>query len=701
MSSRLADRLQTARRRRFIGRSTELALFETAVAAAELPFFLLYVHGPGGVGKTALLMQYARLAEQAGAIALTVDARNIEPTPEAFLASLCLGLGIDPTQSPVEAMEQRLDRHVLLLDTYELLAPLEGWLRDVFLPQLPDNTLTVLASRHAPAPAWRADPGWQPFVRALALRNLTPEEGRDYLAQRNVPAGEMDKVLEFTHSYPLALSLVADLYDQRPGFRFNPSEAPDVIKLLLEQFLQRVPGPAHRAALEACALVRVTTESLLAELVALPDAHELFEWLRGLSFMQTRPGGIFPHDIAREVLAADLRWRNPGWYAELHRRARVHYTQRLQTTQGAEQQLALFDFVYLHRDNPAVRPFFEWQSSGRTLPDRLHEGDVETLTTMVTRHEGVESAHLARYWLDRQPENVIVFRDHEGQPAGFMMLLALEQSNERERAADPAVAKAWDFLRLGAPLRAGESATYFRYWLAVDTYQGVSPTQSVIFINMVRHYFTPGLAYTFYACSDPVFWQPVFAYAELERLPDLDFAVDGRTFGVYGHDWRAMPPMAWLELLGQREIAMTPQAVKLPAPTVRLMVLSQEAFVEAVENALRDLMRPDVLRGNPLLRSRTVQSRIESTAGDVERVAALRGLLKAAAEQLQLSPKENKYFRAVYHTYIQPAPTQEQAAELLDVPFSTYRRHLKSGMMRIAEILWQAEVGSAEKVSSE
>lgn len=697
MTSRLADRLQDARRRRFIGRTAELALFEVALAAAELPFFLLFIHGPGGVGKTALLAQYALLAEQAGAIPLAIDARNIEPTPETFLAALSVALGHAPDQSPVEVMAQRLDRYVLLVDTYELLAPLEGWLRDTFLPQLPENTLTVLASRHALAPAWRTDPGWQPFVRTLALRNLAPDEGRAYLAQRSVPADEVPKVLDFTHSYPLALSLVADLYDQRPGFRFAPADAPDVIKLLLEQFLQRVPGPAHRAALEACALVRVTTESLLAELVALPDAHDLFEWLHGLSFIQARPGGLFPHDIAREALVAELRWRNPTWYAELHRRARVHYTAALQRSQGAEQQLDLFDFVYLHRDNPAVRPFFEWQSSGRTLPDRLHTADVDLLVAMVARHEGDGSAELARYWLARQPHNVMVFRDSEGQPSGFMTLLALEQTGETERSVDPAVALAWDFLRRNAPRRPGESATYFRFWLAADTYQGVSPTQSVIFINMVRHYFTPGLAYTFYACADPEFWQPVFAYAELERLPELDFTVDGRTFGVYGHDWRAMPPLAWLELLGQRETALAPQAIKPATPAVRLVALSQEAFAQAVEDGLRDYVRPDVLRGNPLLRSRVVHSRVEATAGDAERVAALRGLLKDAAEQLQQSPKENKYYRAVYHTYLQPAPTQERAAELLDVPFSTYRRHLKAGMMRIAEILWRAETGGVEK----
>ena len=101
------------------------------------------------------------------------------------------------------------------------------------------------------------------------------------------------------------------------------------------------------------------------------------------SFIQTWPGGLFPHDLARELLVADLRWRNPEWYAELHRRARVFYTQRLQATQGPEQQLALFDFVYLHRDNPVVRPFFEWQAGGRSVPDRLRQDDIPALVSMV------------------------------------------------------------------------------------------------------------------------------------------------------------------------------------------------------------------------------------------------------------------------------------------------------------------------------
>ena len=222
----------------------------------------------------------------------------------------------------------------------------------------------------------------------------------------------------------------------------------------------------------------------------------------------------------------------------------------------------------------------------------------------------------------------------------------------------------------------------------------MSPTQSLIFINMVRHYFTHGLACTFYACADPDFWRPIFDYADLARLPELDFTAGDRRFGVYGHDWRALPPLPWLELMGQREIALAPETVKAPVVVARPLALNQEEFLAAVEDALRDYTRPAVLHNNPLLRTHLVVARADRAAGGG--VAALRALLKAAAEQLRESPKENKFYRAVYHTYIQPAATQEQAAELLDVPFSSYRRHLKSGMARIGEILWQAEVERLE-----
>ncbi len=682
--SPLAERLRTARRRRFVGRSQERALFQTALGAPELPFCVLYIFGPGGVGKTSLLQEFIHLSGQAEIPSLYLDARNIEPTPESF----------ERAWQEVQSSQPNPPlRQVLLLDTYELMAPLDDWLRDEFLPRLPEQTLVVLAGRHPPSMVWRTDPGWQDLVRILPLRNLNPDESRTYLSHRAIPQTQHQAVLDFTHGYPLALSLIVDVFAQTSqDIEFQPEAVSDVVKVLLERLIQEVPSPTHRMALEACALIRLTTETLLAGMLDMPDVHELFEWLRGLSFIEFGTRGIFPHDLAREVLIADLRWRDPDRYAELHQRARDYYTTRLQQTQGQEQHAVLFDYIFLHRDNPAVRPRFTWQEHSSLSTDTMKAEDQAPLTKMVAQQEGEASAQLATYWFKRQPEGVLVFRNAQQEPAGFVFKMALHQTAAEDRETDPATQAAWNYLQNHAPLRAEEGATLFRFWMAIDTYQEVSPTQSLIFINFVQHHRLTPFAYTFFACANPDFWAAMFAYADLARLPEADFEVGGQSYGVYGHDWRVVPPKEWQALLAQREIAASAQAVTPSTVSTPLLVLSQPDFVEAVQEVLRAFTRPDVLHSHPLLQSRLVLERVGPQANKTERIIALQNLVQEAAASLQASPREAKGYRAVYHTYLQPAPTQEQAAEILDIPFSSFRRHLKTGMTRIAEILWHQEI---------
>ncbi len=152
--------------------------------------------------------------------------------------------------------------------------------------------------------------------------------------------------------------------------------------------------------------------------------------------------------------------------------------------------------------------------------------------------------------------------------------------------------------------------------------------------------------------------------------------------------------MAWLDLLAERQTATEPLAVSPSTETAPLVVLGESEFTVAVRDALRSFHRPDALRANPLLRSRMVAERTGSGADDGAGVAALQNLLEEAAESLEASPREAKCYRALYRTYLNPAPNQERAAELLGLPFSTYRRHLKGGITRVAEILWQKEIGN-------
>ncbi|BAY30058.1 hypothetical protein NIES2107_19020 [Nostoc carneum NIES-2107] len=689
----LSERLAWERNRKFVGREQEISIFQKALISSELPFNILHIFGPGGVGKTSLMLQLQGLCNQLKISSLHIEARNLEATPESVLSVLSSSMGLLEGNSPLEKLAANEERQVIFIDTYENISSLDAWLQSEFLPNLSLETLVVLAGRNPLSETWHSDPGWQALIHALPLRNLSPEESLTYLQKKDIPANHHQGILNFTYGYPLALSLVADVLAQGQEISFQAETAPDIIKTLLERFIKEVPTPAHRMALQACAVVRLTTEALLTQILQLPDTHNLFEWLRGLSFIETGQLGLFPHDLAREVLIADLRWRNPDFYTQLHHQARSYYSKRLGQTQGVEKHRVLFDYIFLHRDNPAIRPRFTWGEQSGLLTDSLQESDHETILEIIATNEGEESARIAAHWLQRQPQNVLVFRDSQPTPAGFAIMVALHEATSEDMNIDPGAIAAWQYLQNHAPLRPQEGATIFRFWMARDTYQSVSPIQSLIFVNFVQYFQkTPGLAFTFLPCAEPEAWAPMLTYFDLARSPAADFTVGGRNYGVYSHDWRIVSPIAWQELLAQREIAAAEVVAATTPPSRNLLVLSQSGFMEAVQDALRNFTRADTLHQNPLLRSRLVEEQIAESGSVPKRVAALQTLLKQAAESLQSSPRDEKLYRVIHRTYLQPAPTQETAAELLDLPFSTYRRHLKAGMTRIAEILWQREI---------
>ncbi|NNF57632.1 MAG: ATP-binding protein, partial [Rhodothermaceae bacterium] len=612
----LRDHLRETRHARFVGRVEELALFASAVGAEALPFYILQVYGPGGSGKTALLGEYQRLCEEQGLPVAYLDARDIDPTPDAFERVLSEAMaGLDPGAA----------RGVVLVDTYEAIDTLDDYLRRVWLPALEEHLFVVIAGRNRPAPAWQADPGWREVVRVLPLRNLTPDESTAFLRLRAVPEAQHAAVLGFTHGHPLALALAAERVRQDPVTPFAPGAAPDVVQALLQRFMLEAPSKVHRAALEAAALVRALTEPLLAALLDTDDAYEAFTWLRGLAFMQEGPRGLFPHDLARDVLLADLRWRDPARFGALHKRARQYCMEQLrEATTDNERAELIGAYVFLYRTNPIVRPILgtlreAWENTGPRMVGALEAADVPALVAMVAAHEGAAAAEQAAHWLERQPERVQVFRDEQGQPAGFLLPLLLEDMDDR-RSSDPATEAAWRYLAEHAPLRTGERALFFRFWMDAEAYQGISAVQGLIFSSMVRMYLTtPRLAFSFLPTAAAEFWSTIFAFARLHRLPEADYTMGERPYAMFGHDWRTEPVELWMERLAeQAPLAGPNQHERIARP--RLLVLSEPDFAEAVHEALKQVARPHQLRDSPLLRSRLVMERAGHQADEAERV---------------------------------------------------------------------------------
>ncbi len=685
----LADRIATIRHHRFVGRAAELTLFRDALRSHAPPFAVVFVHGPGGIGKSSLLAEYGRIARSEGGTVIAIDGRSCESTPPGFLAAVARELALSDPAPAIDELARR-DRVVLLIDSCELLAPLDGWLRNDFLPRLPAATITVLAGRTTPHAAWRASPGWRDLVEVLALRNLDPADSRHYLQTRGVPPARHAATLAFTHGHPLALSLVGDAAT-RGDDAFDPGHDPDIVTSLLKQFIEREPSAMHRHAVEACAIARLTTETMLARMFGDEHAHALFEWLYGLSFIEHDRHGVFPHDLARDILVADLRWRHPDHYVDLHRRIHDHAISRVRATHGEEQFQELYSLMYLHRNNPTWQQMAPLDQYGQEHLDVATPSDISTILDIIQHHEGARSAEIADQWLQRQLENFFLFRDVHAEVTGVFFRQDLRDLRPDDVRFDPITASVLSMIERHGPMRAGEEAICARFTMGRDSYRTPGVRLQFAMIGAAYVYTHPRVAWMVVPFVDPEYWMPMMQYLHCPRVPDADVRFDGRTWRVFAHDWRIEPIEELDKVLVEREMSIAPQ-LEPPPPAGRpaLVLLSEQEFRRSVRQALRDFHRSDALAANPLCRCRLIAER----AGP-DPVDTLRALLRESTEGLDTGDRTRRWRDAVHHTWLAPQRSQEAAAERLDVPFSTYRRHLAAGVDHIAGELWHRELAGA------
>jgi hypothetical protein len=683
----LGDVLTERRRRRFVGRSAEIELFRAALDdALAPPFSVLHVHGPGGVGKTSLLQALGVIAAGAGASVAHLDGRDLDPAPASVLEALEATLTIPTGNGPITQLDGG-GRLVLLVDAYEHLAPLDDWFRVRLIPRLPASAIVVIAGRDAPTRPWRADPAWGAQLRVVSLRNLSLDDSLAFLRKAGVDRHLHERMVHLTYGHPLGLALLSDVV-ARGGQVASDVLPLDLVEMLVQRFVETVPDSRHRRALGACAVARCTTEALLRDALQDDDVHDVFTWLRELSFIEPRADGVAPHDLARDVLDADLRWRDFDSYKRVFRKVREHGLASARTTSGRAQLRAMFDLKFLFRQVRTAMSPVQWGSWGEYYPEPARDEDRAPIVELVRGWEGEQSAAIAARWLDRQPEGFFVIRGEDGVQ-GMLAIVDLARSSPDDLDADPGARAAWDFAHRNAPPRPGEALTQCRFVVDRNNYQSASPTLNAVPILTLRKQLsTPNLSWDFVTLSEPERWDEYFAAGDVPRAEGADFHVGGRRYGLFAHDFRKVPVDAWTELWSERALAQDVD-VAPPEHAHAFLVLSHPDFDAAVRQGFKDLRRPDLLARNPLLHTRLVADR---TAAGASGAAVLEGVLREAAMTLADQPRDDKLLRAVDRTYLRPAATQEAAAAALRLPFSTYRRHLTQGMSRIVSVLWEQEV---------
>ncbi len=676
--------------------------------SADLPFHLLWVSGPGGVGKSTLLRSMSDLAVDLDVATVFVDATTLDPTAPAVEAAVR------------DALAEYSGRVVLLLDGMEALEPLDGWLRTGLLPRLPADTLVVVAGRHPPGPAWRADLGWAQHLRTLRLGDLDPSTAGEYLARRGIPEPLRDGIVARTHGHPLALALVSDVIRQHllgPASSDDlPDLAPhDVMAELLGRFVDGVYDGVRRQALQVLGHARVTTVGLLRDVLGSRQADECFDWMCGLSFVEPRGDGVAAHDLARDLLEDDLRWRDPDGWTNVHDRVQGHGTRRL-LQGGRAAQTAAADLLWLHRRSPILAPFATWADGSSLRVEPATPEDLPDLLALVSEHEGPASAALHERWWQTHPEAVHVVRSSEHRVHGVLVYPRLRGPSGPDRPHGNAVSETpWDPVALAAcqlvnsltPLRPGEHLRVIRSWLGRDGYYQPTPTNQVLTAFVARTAVgEQGLAVTVGYAVDPDLWSPLYGYADYARAPQGDAVVGDTAYAAFLHDWRVTPPPSWLDLLDARlRQSVGPSPSEAPAPVDYVAharrhlepatgaVLTEAALARAVREAFRSATDDRALSASPLLRSRWLAARVGLRGAPS--ATDLRDGLAAEVEALGRRHRREMSARVLTLTYLTPTRTQEAAAARLSLPFSTYRRHLTTGLREVAQAVWEAEIASA------
>ncbi|WP_316751357.1 AAA family ATPase [Streptomyces herbicida] len=672
----LAGRLAECRASMFVGRDDVLAVFRSAVAAAGPDQeAVIFVHGPGGTGKSTLLQRFADEARGAGRRVLQVNARDMEPSRQAFETRA--GDVLD------------LPEAVLIVDNFEHCQGLEPWLAHEFLPRLPVGALVVLASRNAPCTHWRKDLGWSTALHVARLSDLRDAEARELLRRMRVRPSVHDTLIELTHGHPLALRLAAQIAQRADVGTMTWEWNHSVLRQLVECLVGDAPSPAHRHALEVCAHGLTTTEGLLRATLG-EEAPALFAWLRRQPYVESGRLGLSPHSLVREILDADLRWRDPAGYQRMHERMSRHLLDEAEAATGSDVLPAVLAATYLHRHNGFVSRFLTWETESGIYEDACRLSDRAEVLRLIEAAEGPASARVAELWLDTQPSAFRVYRSADSSaPVAVMAWLRLTPDLADTVARDPVTAAAWEHLRSRRPLRDHEHFAVARFMVASGTYQHPSASMDLMIHRCVAQFLhSEHLAWSFISLASGPFWAEFMEYLDQRMVRDV-ISVGARRFTLYAHDWRVVTRKRWTQVGASIELA-GPGAKPKPRPHEGagvMTVLSREEFDKAVLDALDSRHRQGGLAASPLTRTRMVADR-----GDDDPVVSLRALLTEAVAALRADPRAEKYHRAVDMRFLRGAPTREAAAERLGLSVSTYQRHLKRGLERVLEHLWDREL---------
>ncbi|MBS1679151.1 MAG: ATP-binding protein [Actinobacteria bacterium] len=624
-----------------VGRDRELDQIEAVLAPSDR-VAAVYVHGPAGIGKTTLLREASdRAARTSGHDIVWIDGRDIAPVPDQLE---------DALGSPSDG-----GRPLVVLDSFEHVEALGGYVRRVLLPTLPAGAAVLIGARRAPGPEWGAR-GETGFL-AVGLEPLDPQASTEVLRRHGLAADAAERARDWAHGNPLALELAATAARSGSGAgRGGAGLDEDLVARLVAERLQ---GP-HLATLAIAAIARVTTPDLLVDSLLGADPEAEWEWLCGRDFIEPRGLGIAPHELVREAIRACLRRDHPLVERALRRRVADHL---YAIGTGPAGPLAITDLAEL-AESPALHWGFSWRASARLRIDGLRAGDLEAADRAVAGHRHAVVWEGSRALLEAAPDHATVARDRDERLCGLTVSLTpgtAPTAADDDPILGPRLAHA---RRLDRP-----DSVIWRDMIAVTA------DRDPDLFGLL------GMAGLLAATSD----SPRYGYLPINptlpgardfaaaggavHVPELDARVGPETIECHVVDWGPGGVLAALHAHVYRELGLA--APPRPA-TVRTIT------VATVREAFRNLGVPADLARSPLAHGASVAERSDS-ARDT--------LTEAVDHAFGDTPGDELTQTVLRRGYLERNATHEAVAEALHLSRAAYFRRLRRGCERVAAYL--------------
>jgi hypothetical protein len=543
----------------FVGREAELATLVASLEVSEST--VTFVHGLAGMGTSALLERVAGEARSREIRVVHVDCRLVQPTPTAAIAAICgqSGSGCATRADFVDQLGGTT-RTVVLLDHWDAFRLLDAWFRLEVVPRLPPNVSLVAAGQHPPTSGWRASSSPSAPVRGLLLGPLSREDSLRLAAQEGVTGPAAEQLYRLTRGLPLALRVAAGATRGSLSPDLAAVALPEVATVIAETYLDPL-GPELRAAVEALAVVRRGTLSLLTAMM--PGTEEaLLGQLAKLPFVQVSVDGLALHEAVGAPIAMAMRGVDPSRYAAYRQAAWQVVDRELAAARPSEVWRYTADLLYLI-DHPLVREAFFPSAAPQHAVEPPTCEDLDDVVGIACAHLSPGRAATVAAAARTFPGQLRVARSVDERVAGFLLALERGTLSSEPLEGDPSLAAVRGHLRR-RPLPPHQQVLVLLAALARASGEGPSEPTAALWLDIKRTYLDrrDRLRRVYAVIADLAGFLAMAGPLGFERVGD-PVTVDGEEYHVAVLDFGPRCVDGWLSRLAQGQVGGRPPPLTL------------------------------------------------------------------------------------------------------------------------------------------